>query len=147
MEDLLNLDLNIDEDKYIHDLNYEWCEENTYVVICGDMIDPYRDKKLHKHCIKEGDVACSYYPQIELKLLMFINALNNQAKDRNSKIVKLFGNHELCNIITVPDKRYNINFTYKSDQNESYYKGISRVDIFRVGQPGFNLLVEGGVVH
>lgn len=144
MEDLLNLDLNIDEDKYIHDLNYEWCEENTYVVICGDMIDPYRDKKLHKHCIKEGDVACSYYPQIELKLLMFINALNNQAKDRNSKIVKLFGNHELCNIITLPDKGYNINFTYKSDQNESYYKGISRVDIFRVGQPGFNLLVEGG---
>jgi hypothetical protein len=143
MEDILNLDLNKDEERYIPDLNYEWCGGNTHVVICGDMIDPYRNAQHAKFCIKEGNLECAYYPQIELKILIFINALNNQAKHTCGKIVKLFGNHELCNIITVPEKGY-VKFTYSRDRTNEYYKGVSRVDIFKVGAYGFNLLVEGG---
>jgi hypothetical protein len=144
MEDILNLDLNTSEKDYIDDLNYEWCGGNTHVVICGDMIDPFRDERIHTHCIKTGNIACSYYPQIELKILMFINAINNQAKHRCGKIVKLFGNHELGNIILGVNYGYNVRYTYKDDQNIGYYKGVSRLDIFRVGNHGFNLLVEGG---
>ena len=144
MESILNLDLNKDEHIYINDLNYEWCGENTHVVICGDIIDPFRDDKHHKNCIKTGGLACSYYPQIELKILMFINAINIQASLVGGKIVKLLGNHEACNIITNPNFNYNMAYSYKEDQNIGYYKGISRTDIFQVGQPGFNLLFENG---
>jgi len=144
MESILNLDLNKDENIYINDLNYEWCGENTHVVICGDIIDPFRDDKHHKNCIKTGGLACSYYPQIELKILMFINGINVQASLTGGKIVKLLGNHEAGNIITRPNIGYNMLFNYKEDQNKGYYKGISRPDIFQVGHPGFNLLFEGG---
>ena len=144
MEELLKLDLNIYEKKYINNLNYEWCGENTHVVICGDMIDPFRSQLLNDNCLKVGGLACSYYPQIEIKILMFINSINDDASRFGGKIVKLFGNHELSNIVSQPDTRYNIGFSYKADQNTSYYKGISRLDIFRVGNHGFNLLLEGG---
>jgi len=141
MERILNVNLNTDE-QYIDDLNYEWCGENTHVVICGDMIDPYRSV-LHSYCLK-GSKACSYYPQIELKILMFINALNNQALSTGGKIIKLFGNHELGNIISHPDVGYNVTNTYPEDHVGKYYKDISRVDIFKVGNPGFILLINGG---
>ena len=144
MESILNLDLNKDENIYINDLNYEWCGGNTHVVICGDIIDPFRDDKHHKNCLKTGGLACSYYPQIELKILMFINAINIQASIVGGKIVKLLGNHEAGNIITSPNIGYNMSYNYKEDQNKGYYKGISRPDIFQVDQPGFNLLFEGG---
>jgi hypothetical protein len=140
-ENILQLNLNSDEQKYISDLNYEWCGENSHVVICGDIIDPDRGLNF---CLKEGGLACSYYPQIELKILMFINALNIQASRFGGKIVKLFGNHELTNIISKPDYGYNMKYTYPEDRNTSYYKETSRVNIFRVGNHGFKLLVEGG---
>jgi hypothetical protein len=143
MEELLKLDLNNYENIYINDLNYEWCGGNTHIVICGDMIDPFRSP-LDKNCLKDGGLACSYYPQIELKILMFINALNIQASSTRGKIVKLLGNHELLNIINEPDWRYNLFYSFKEDQNKLYYKGTSRLDIFRVGNHGFNLLLEGG---
>ena len=137
MEEILNLDLNKDEDKYIHDLNYEWCVENTHVVICGDMIDPQRTN----YCLKKMILPCAYYPQIELKILMFINALNKQAKTSSSRIVKLLGNHELGGIIfPLAYKKY----IYDKDiklENE-YYKGKNRKEIFQVGNYGFNLLFE-----
>ena len=144
METMLKKNLNSFIHNYTNDLNYEWCGGNTHVVICGDMIDPFRAIKLHKLCLKEGGLACSYYPQIELKILMFINALNIQANRFGGKIVKLFGNHELTNIISDPNYGYHIKYTYPEDQNTSYYKGTSRTDIFRVGNRGFELLVEGG---
>ena len=129
IETMLKKDLNDLINNYTDDLNYEWCGGNTHVVICGDMIDSY------KLCLKEDSLACSYYPQIELKILMFINALNIQASKFGGKIVKLFGNHELMNIISEPNNIYN---------TSPYYRGTSRTDIFRVGNYGFELLVEGG---
>ena len=162
MEKILNVDLNnIDEDKYIKDLNYEWCGGNTHVVICGDIIDPQRydnclkdnqlcnklKDKAYEDCIKNR-VHCSWYPQIELKILMFINALNKQAKYYGGKIIKLLGNHELGNIF-MPDRYLLLGETYSFTKDRldgtNYYKNIERVDIFKVGNPGFKLLIEGGI--
>ena len=143
MEQILLLDLNTDEDKYIEDLNYEWCGGTTHVVICGDIIDPYR-AAAHTHCLKTSTQPCSYYPQIELKILMFINALNVQAALTCGKIIKLLGNHELGNIISDPDPGYKDDYTYPQDQTSGYYQGVNRIDIFRVGKFGFKLLMEGG---
>ena len=142
MENILNLDLNTDENIYIDDLNYEWCGGNTHVVICGDIIDPQRAKEGEHMCLKENDLPCAYYPQIELKILMFINALNKQAAKTHGKIVKLFGNHDLGNIL---DNAY-YKYTFSQDRKiDNYYKGIKRINIFKVGNPGFNLLVEDGI--
>jgi len=141
MEQLLNLNLNSDEDKYINDLNYEWCGGKTYVVICGDMIDPNRNQTCQKRC-GYCKCPCSYYPQIELKILMFINALNRNAINSGGKIVKLLGNHELDNILNIYG--YANKYSYSMDHNTNYYKGYDRRKIFNVNNPGFNLLFDGG---
>jgi hypothetical protein len=139
MEYILNLDLNTDEDIYTADLNYEWCGGNTHVVICGDIIDPQRKKTCLK---KDKNTPCAYYPQIELKLLMFINALNDLARPMGGNIVKLLGNHDLAAIIY--PSVYSP-YIYKKDieLENNYYNGNKRLDIFKVGKPGFNLLVKG----
>ena len=82
-------------DAYIDDLNYEWIGGSTHVVICGDFIDPVRTSV----CTKNGNIECSYYPQIELKIFMFINSINRQIQT-GGKIIKLLGNHELGNILS-----------------------------------------------
>jgi len=134
------------DDHYKNDLNYEWIGGNTHVVICGDIIDPFRSKKCkktnpHTHAVDE----CSFYPQIELKILLFINAINKQALKQGGKIIKLLGNHELANILNDYNSQY-ISSTYSNpkDQIGTYYKGVSRMKIFNVGNYGFNLLFQKG---
>jgi hypothetical protein len=144
MEQILLLDLNNYADIYIDDLNYEWCGENTHLVICGDIIDPNRTME----CTKDKDTPCSWYPQIELKILMFINALHKQAERSSGKIIKLLGNHELGNILS--PKEYEplaVKYAFKKDRDygNKYYQNIKRDDIFKVGNPGFDLLIEGGI--
>ena len=80
LSELLNLEL--PNENYIDDLNFEWCGEDTIVVIIGDLIDG-----------KRFDSDDHYYPQCEIKLLRFINALYNQG----GNIIKLCGNHEFMN--------------------------------------------------
>ena len=157
LEEELNKDLNDFHLNYQNDLNYEWIGGNTHVVICGDIIDPYRTD-FCKKTLKCKSVPCNYYPQIELKILMFINAINKQALTINGQIIKLLGNHELSNILentNVYHKEYNIDsyskrlfnrrYIFPTDKDDdNYYNNISRTKIFNVGQIGFNLLFEGG---
>ena len=140
MEIELSKDLNTSID-YIDDLNYEWIGTNTHVVICGDFIDPTRTKA----CLKHGGQECSWYPQVELKIFMFINAINNQihTQRQDGKIIKLLGNHELSNILN-PSMLAKYVSTLDISLNNTYYNGISRLDIFKLGNPGFQLLFEGG---
>ena len=175
MEQQLKKDVNTDDLKatYKDDLNYEWCGDNTHVVICGDIIDPYRGETYLPICRKiekkegykyededynkEYDVTyeeiqkdekllpCEYYPQIELKILWFINAINKQIINQNKegKIIKLVGNHDLSAII---DGAYTDRYAFPTDlKKTNYYNNCKRQDIFKVGNPGFNFLVEGGI--
>ena len=140
MEEILNLNLNTNENEYIDDLNYEWCGGNAFVVICGDIIDPGRKDSM---CVYENGSICNYYPQIELKILMFINAINKQAMKNKGRIYKLLGNHEMMNISNINkqnQKKYIDK--YDIDIDKKYYKDIPRSEIFMHNNHGFKLLFE-----
>jgi hypothetical protein len=132
---------------YNPSLNYEWCANDTTVIICGDIIDPTRPYYL---CKKKDDTDCLYYPQIELKILLFINELDRQAREnKNSKIIKILGNHEIENMCTenrlYPDY---VLFNDRQENNPSYYVNKlgnieSREKIFNFGNYGYELLLKG----
>jgi hypothetical protein len=100
------LQLDINHNLYRRDLNYEWVMTpdvaSTIVVIIGDLLDPVRPDT---YINPDTGVPDFYYPQIELKLLHFINALNenslvqHEGRADYGRIMKLCGNHEIINFI------------------------------------------------
>jgi hypothetical protein len=145
-EAFLEMDLNVNNE-YKDNLNYEWCGDNTHVVICGDILDGYRDgypKNIRNasHTSRCGSECLEHeYDQIEIKIYRFINALNESS---NNKIHKILGNHEIVNLFTengyykyIPDKTKELDFYY--------YNGISRIDYFKWNQEGGQLIFKGGV--
>jgi hypothetical protein len=135
IEKNLIIDISNDDNGYDESIGYTWCGENSYIVICGDIIDPNRSNT----CININSKQCSEYPQIEIKLLRFINEINHQAMKENGKIIKLLGNHELSAILSISLLQY----AYTSDIIKSnYYRGIKRSEIFYVGNHGFDLLFK-----
>lgn len=133
IDDNLMIDISKCDENYDETLGYTWCGNNSYIIICGDMIDPSRSNG----CIKDDNSICGEYPQIEIKLLKFINSMNKQAVKNNGRIIKLLGNHELSSIL-----EQQLSNIYKSDKN--YYHDVERYNIFKVGEPGFELLFEDG---
>ena len=153
-ERLLEMDLNKNEDDYKDDLNYEWCGGNTHVVICGDMIDPYRNSKTNLRttdnkeslCFGEEKCIASEYYQIELKILRFINALNKQAMAVGGRIFKILGNHEINNMVTYKTEEDPISYQDNyiapvTRRTVDYYRGLSRNDIFHINNYGANILL------
>jgi hypothetical protein len=146
-EELLNVDISVDDGIYMDDLYYEWCGDSTHVVIIGDIIDGKRRQlgtAPNTSPIKNINQHEHEYPQIEIKILRFINSINQKALASGGKIIKLLGNHEVMNII---DENVNraANYIFDNDStNPNYYQGFTRQDIFKVGYPGFQLLFEGG---
>lgn len=154
-EKLLNIDIVDNDNGYIHHLMYEWCGGNSQVVIIGDFIDGRRYDNLIidplKHIFYDGGpygkpviIPEHEYYQIELKIFLFINSINKQAQTRGGKIHKLLGNHEVGHILNndLLDK-----FMYDTvdiDGMDNYYRGISRKEIFEYGNPGYNIIFEGG---
>ena len=109
------LKMDINDTKYNRSLGYEWVESNSnYVVIIGDFIDAIRER--------DNPIELPDYPQIELKIIHFINALNESAllqyqkihpsysesqvdvPDDCGRIFKLLGNHELINFGTFHER-------------------------------------------
>ena len=120
----LNVEENIrydGEDKYIDDLNYEWCGNDAIAVICGDFMDNGRQNKMSvKKKVNE-------FPMEEAKILMFINAINKQAIQFGGRIFKILGNHEERNIsIMWKENKENYNlYEYQSNYaNASGEDGI-----------------------
>jgi hypothetical protein len=157
-EKLLEMDLNNPVKTYVDDLNYEWCDNNKHVVICGDILDGFRAIDTNFRSGNNGSICPSdtdgnttgctanEYPQIEIKIFRFINALNSQP-NINCKIHKVLGNHELWNMVDDKSiesivKNYIPPFTIKL--GDEYHNGISRLAYFKYGNPGFNLILEGG---
>jgi hypothetical protein len=143
LEELLNINISDSDDGYIDDLNYEWIHDNdSYIVIIGDIIDAYRGEGFG---IKKynSDNYEHQYPQIEIKLLRFINALNKQALNYSGRIFKLFGNHEVLNI-NMLSRNYQERYIFPTDLGiTNYYRGKTRKTIFHYGNEGYKLLLEG----
>jgi len=142
LERLLNIDISDDDGDYIDNLNYEWIHGNSsYIVIIGDIIDAYRGQPFG--ILKDGSSDYEHqYPQIEIKILRFINALNKQAihSNNNGRIFKLFGNHEVLNILS---SNLHDMYIFPSDITKlNYYRGKTRDTIFHYGNEGYNLLLE-----
>jgi hypothetical protein len=138
LEYLLNIDISEKEDTYIDDLNYEWIGKNTHIVIVGDFLDCKRSKnKIYKN----NGFGQNEYPQIEIKIFKFINIINKFAQLDGGRIIKIFGNHEILNIIG--NKEFIIRYSYSNTIKQSnYYKGFNRIDCFQYNNPGYKLMLE-----
>lgn len=139
LENLLNIDISIEDNGYIESLNYKWIGKNTHIVIIGDFLDINRDDSLNKNSLGQNE-----YPQIEIKIFRFINSINKQAKENGGRIIKMFGNHEINNIIGNKDFIEKYSFP-KTMQLENYYRNNNRVECFMRGNAGYNLMLEDGM--
>lgn len=145
-EKLLEMDLNVN-DKYIDDLNYEWCGGNTHVVICGDILDGYRLNNFKRIPVFNSrcGIECieNEYDQIEIKIYRFINAINKNSK---YKIHKILGNHEIINLFEDPPINYSKYIPSKTKEFDYfYYNNLSRLDYFKWNNEGGKLIFEDGV--
>ena len=109
-------------------LGFSWIKNcMKCVVIIGDFIDGKR--------VINDEICEHEYPQIEFKILAFINALIFQGGD----IYKLLGNHELLNI-TNPEQMY----LFENDKKNAYTKVNDRQefrkDFFKIDTIGYNAI-------
>jgi hypothetical protein len=136
LETLLNIDISDKDNDYIDSLNYNWIGNDTHVVIIGDCLDINRNSDSILNNIE--------YPQIEIKIFRFINAINRQAMSNGGRIIKMFGNHEIYNIMGNKNfiKKYSFPNTIKL---KNYYRGYNRYDCFKYGNEGYKLMLEDGM--
>lgn len=136
LETLLNIDISEKDNNYIDSLNYYWIGNDTHVVIIGDFLDINRNSNLILNTIE--------YPQIEIKIFRFINAINKLAKNNGGRIIKMFGNHEIYNMLGHKQfiKKYSFPNTFKL---HNYYRGCNRVKCFKYGNEGYKLMLENGM--
>jgi hypothetical protein len=159
LDELLLIDISSNDYNYTDDLNYEWCGNDTHIVIVGDFLDAKRENNditVKKNIIisisgkfktiEEKNYGMNEYPQIEIKLFKFLNSLNKQAKKYGGRIIKMFGNHEIYNILSDNYqnfiRRYGYNETFLV---KNYYKQQNRFDSFKIGGEGYKLLIEDGI--
>ena len=141
----LNQDLGKDVPFYKDDLDYEWCGDDTIVVICGDFLDGFRNNfgnyripYIKSRCDKCMDLE---YDQVEIKIFRFINAINQDAMRKGGRIFKILGNHEFINLDDNSINSYIPDWT-KSLKN--YYNGMTREEYFRINNEGGELLFKDG---
>jgi len=177
---LLNLDLReLDQHQYFDEhsnLNFRWIGGNTHVIIIGDILDPVRKKinrmtkktslltaTLHhsntppnppnnpkKHDIHRN--VNDLYFQAEIKILKFINRLNELANEHGGRVIKLIGNHEMICFDTNMEYIKNYGDIYTHDGNElmPYIDGtgtiqtLPRQTYFNLNNPGFKLFMNHG---
>ena len=151
LEDMLNLNIFSEDFDYDETLGYEWCGNNSIVVIIGDLIDGSRGQDINflEKYIEGINTTIHDYNQLEVKLLRFINSINKMSLLSGGKIYKLLGNHEIANILG------NTNYIHQTFQRlsrvENYYKNRitgqteNRKLCFQYGNSGYNLLIEGGI--
>lgn len=136
LESLLKIDISDKDNDYIDSLNYYWVGSDTHVVIIGDFLDVIRNSNLISNIIE--------YPQIEIKIFRFINAINKQAMTKGGRIIKMFGNHEIYNMMGKKNfiKKYSFPNTFNL---HNYYRGHNRVECFKYGNEGYKLMLENGM--
>ena len=154
--DLLQLDNMLEFDRNSN-LGFKWIGGNTHVVIVGDMLDSIRkDTKLQLQTapLTGKRNANDIYPQAEIKIIKFLNKLDEMAEATNGRVIKLVGNHEMKNFIRdskLPhSQQYATLYTHDPQELMPYIdstkqiKTLTRLEYFNFGQPGFDLFVERG---
>ena len=152
---LLNLDLNDNADAILFDLNhnltFSWIGGNTHVVIVGDILDGKRDKYTTPIIPRQKSTGTKIfrnvndiYPQAEIKILCFLNKLDELASIYGGRVIKLIGNHDCINFLTP-----NLYIDYSHDPKEiiRYPHGIlpiSREQYFNINYSGFKLFMKRG---
>jgi hypothetical protein len=127
LEVQMNSDIN--DKKYIPDLNYQWIEglDKILIVIVGDTIDNFRFGSYMDDTNKTK--IFGEYKYEEIKIFKFLLEIKKQAQQNNSNIEVLYGNHELINLLG--DNRYVSDFAKKT-----YFtymkKSISRKKFFEL---------------
>lgn len=142
LESFLNLNLNTDESIYENDLGYEWCGNNSHIVIIGDILDGNRDGSSKKHLSLDSWIQ---YFQVEIKILKFLNILDVYAEKTQGRIIKLLGNHEIMNICDDGLEPYIFSNPNTNIDTKTYYDNLSRKEYFNIKNPGFELLRERGI--
>ena len=149
VEILLEYDLNLDLNKqtlfYKDDLDYEWCGKDTYVVICGDFLDGFRNN-FGNYRIPFIDSRCDNcmdleYDQVEIKIFRFINKINEYAMNNGGRIFKILGNHEFINL---NDNSINSYIPIWTKSLTNYYKGMTREEYFRLNNEGGDIIFKDG---
>lgn len=159
LEYLLKLDLNVANNDTLFEKNvdfgYEWCGGKSHVVIIGDILDGRRPNTALN---SSYDGYVHQYPQVEVKILKFLNHLDEMASTEENKgrIIKLIGNHEHMNFngsnCSVMEYAFSNSFKkngtsfYDRPNNDydNYYKGLSRIEYFNIGKPGYDLYTKRG---
>ena len=176
LDRLLKLDLKnrIDMDEFNSntDLGFDWIGINTHVVLIGDTIDPVRksqvvDTTTGKIQSLSLETAASnepnqrnvndVYPQIEIKILKFLNKLDEVANIYGGRVIKLIGNHEIDNFRKFVSVGLHNDMTYYSNiythdgleempylDDQGVLRTMPRNKYFNLNNPGFKLFMERG---
>ena len=177
---LLNLDLReLDQHQYFDEhsnLNFRWIGGNTHVIIIGDILDPVRKKLNPRTKTPYLQTATlngrstppdppsnpkkqpihrnvnDLYFQAEIKILKFINRLNELANEHGGRVIKLIGNHEMICFDTNMEyiKKNGDIYTHDGTELMPYIdetntiKTLPRQTYFNLNEPGFKLFMNHG---
>ena len=136
-EDLIReLNKEYNDETYKDDLNYEWCGKDSFVVLCGDILDNARGPSKKKP---------QEFPFEEAKVFKFINSINKQAMIKNGRIFKVLGNHDMYNLNGNSKIDYSSYVSEYAKNYDGYKVGAEgRLDYFGKGKPGEKLICEDG---
>lgn len=142
----LNILINIAK---VIDKNLNWILPDTYVVQVGDQLDNCRP--LDEECDKPKDNDSEYNNDAvaeDIKILELMTELDIKAQKFNSRVISLFGNHELMNVeghmnyvsyndvIKFADK----NKAYDNDKDKYNDAKRNRLEQFRPGNKYANFM-------
>ena len=112
---------------------YRWIADNSWVVLVGDMMDRFRqDSKMDVDYRTEGEVKDE-----EGLIINLLNILSVQANQKNSRIIKLIGNHEL--MLLNGDSRYVTDFA----KDNISAQNTNHTAIFAPGGPYSTKIIAG----
>lgn len=156
LDRLLNLDLtdiaNMHEFDDKCDLGFDWIGDTTHVVLIGDTIDPIRKSaygvlQTATTMLPNKRNVNDVYPQAEIKILKFLNKLDELAEIQRGRVIKLIGNHEITNFS--PGHAYGDLYTHDGFEkipflDRGVIQTLPRNQYFNLNNPGFRLFMERG---
>ena len=137
----------VGSDDYVCDWNYEWTAKDTLCVICGDILDGYRPNFSYEdplYYTPDGSRSKVFgeYPFEELKIIEFLCAMQRQAVEHNSKLVVVYGNHDIINMYSYFLSSHVSPYTKKNFIDHKIYGKEIRVNMFKVGSYTYDIMCK-----